>query len=69
MHRPPCMLQQCQTRRCVRRSCKPLCTARPCRSAVTQLNLFGYGIAFLAVCWYNFQKLQQVGGLMTAACA
>ncbi|GAB4819493.1 hypothetical protein N2152v2_006539 [Parachlorella kessleri] len=30
------------------------------KSAVTQLNLFGYGIAFLAVCWYNFQKLQQM---------
>jgi len=41
----------------------------PYRSAVTQLNLFGYGIAFLAVCWYNFQKLQQVGVLFTAPCA
>ena len=29
-------------------------------SAVTGLNLFGYFIAFLAVCWYNYQKLQAV---------
>ena len=29
-------------------------------SAVSQLNLFGYAIAFLAVCWYNYQKLQAV---------
>ena len=28
------------------------------KSAVTGLNLFGYGIAFLAVCWYNYRKLQ-----------
>jgi hypothetical protein len=27
-------------------------------SAVSGLNLFGYFIAFLAVCWYNYQKLQ-----------
>jgi hypothetical protein len=25
---------------------------------VSGLNLFGYFIAFLAVCWYNYQKLQ-----------
>lgn len=30
------------------------------KSAVTSLNLFGYLIAFLAVCWYNYQKLQQM---------
>ena len=30
------------------------------RSAVSQLNLFGYSIAFAAVCWYNYQKLQAV---------
>ena len=29
-------------------------------SAVSRLNLFGYLIAFLAVCWYNYQKLQAV---------
>lgn len=28
------------------------------KSAVTGLNLFGYFIAFLAVCWYNYRKLQ-----------
>jgi enterochelin esterase-like enzyme len=27
-------------------------------SAVSHLNLFGYVIAFAAVCWYNFRKLQ-----------
>jgi hypothetical protein len=25
---------------------------------VTSLNLFGYAIAFAAVLWYNYQKLQ-----------
>lgn len=30
------------------------------RSPVTQVNLAGYLIAFLAVCWYNYQKLQKV---------
>ena len=29
-------------------------------SAVSSLNLFGYIIAFMAVCWYNYQKLQAV---------
>ncbi|KAL4451586.1 hypothetical protein ABPG75_007248 [Micractinium tetrahymenae] len=28
------------------------------KSAVSGLNLLGYFIAFLAVCWYNYQKLQ-----------
>lgn len=28
------------------------------KSIVTQLNLFGYLIAFGGVCWYNYQKLQ-----------
>jgi drug/metabolite transporter (DMT)-like permease len=28
-------------------------------SAVSQLNLFGYFLAFLAVAWYNYQKLQE----------
>ncbi|PSC67133.1 magnesium-translocating P-type ATPase, partial [Micractinium conductrix] len=28
------------------------------KSAVSGLNLFGYFIAFLAVCWYNYRKLQ-----------
>ncbi len=23
-----------------------------------QLQLMGYGVAFLGVCWYNYQKLQ-----------
>ena len=27
---------------------------------MTGLNLFGYFIAFLAVCWYNWQKLQSM---------
>ncbi|KAG7667588.1 hypothetical protein Ndes2526B_g03594 [Nannochloris sp. 'desiccata'] len=31
-------------------------------SAVSSLNLFGYLIAFLAVCWYNYQKLQGMKG-------
>ena len=26
------------------------------KSAVTGLNLFGYFIAFLAVCWYNYRQ-------------
>lgn len=35
-------------------------------SAVSKLNLFGYFIAFLAVCWYNYQKLQAVKGPSTS---
>lgn len=27
------------------------------KSPVSPLNLFGYAIAFAAVCWYNLQKL------------
>jgi hypothetical protein len=30
------------------------------KSIVTSMNLFGYVIAFGAVCWYNYQKLQAV---------
>eukprot|EP00887_Chlorella_sp_A99_P007875 scaffold20.g7875.t1 len=30
------------------------------QSAVSKLNLFGYAIAFLAVCWYNWQKLESM---------
>ena len=30
----------------------------PRRSPVGQLQLMGYGVAFLGVCWYNYQKLQ-----------
>lgn len=30
------------------------------KSAVTSLNLFGYFIAFLAVCWYNYRKFQSM---------
>ncbi len=29
-------------------------------SAVSGLNLFGYLIAFLGVCWYNYRKLQNM---------
>jgi hypothetical protein len=35
-------------------------------SAVSRLNLFGYFIAFLAVCWYNYQKLQAAKGVVAA---
>lgn len=28
---------------------------------MTQLNLIGYLLAFLAVCWYNYTKFQSVG--------
>ncbi|KAG2455118.1 hypothetical protein HYH02_000938 [Chlamydomonas schloesseri] len=28
------------------------------KSPVGQLQLLGYGVAFLGVCWYNYQKLQ-----------
>eukprot|EP00270_Netrium_digitus_P007194 TRINITY_DN2096_c0_g1_i1.p1 TRINITY_DN2096_c0_g1~~TRINITY_DN2096_c0_g1_i1.p1 ORF type:complete len:412 (-),score=95.21 TRINITY_DN2096_c0_g1_i1:150-1202(-) len=28
--------------------------------SLTGLNLFGYGIAFLGVCWYNYSKLQDL---------
>lgn len=31
-----------------------------CRSQVSAINLFGYLIAFLGVCWYNYKKLQAV---------
>ena len=34
-----------------------------CRAPVTALNLEGYGLAFAAVCWYNYQKLV---GMQTA---
>ena len=30
------------------------------KSAVTALNLGGYLLAFLAVCWYNYRKLQDM---------
>jgi len=30
------------------------------RSPVTQINLMGYGVSFLAVGWYNYQKLQRL---------
>lgn len=30
-----------------------------CRSIVTHINLIGYGIAFLGVCWYNHIKRQR----------
>ncbi|KAL4434231.1 hypothetical protein ABPG75_000672 [Micractinium tetrahymenae] len=30
------------------------------KAPVTALNLEGYGLAFLAVCWYNFQKLRSM---------
>ena len=33
----------------------PACS--PFRAPVTALNLEGYGLAFAAVCWYNYQKL------------
>jgi len=29
-------------------------------SAVSALNVSGYLLAFLGVCWYNYQKLQAV---------
>ena len=28
---------------------------------ITALNLFGYGVAFSAVCWYNYVKLRAMG--------
>lgn len=34
-----------------------MCTRR---SPVSSLQLFGYGIAFLGVCWYNYQKFQSM---------
>lgn len=33
---------------------------RPRRAPVTGLNLGGYSIAFGAVCWYNYTKLQSM---------
>lgn len=33
------------------------------KSVVTSTNLFGYAIAFLGVCWYNYQKLKGVGDI------
>lgn len=27
-------------------------------AAVSQLNLLGYGLSFVAVAWYNYQKIQ-----------
>ena len=38
--------------------------AMQCRSPVSQLQLGGYGLAFVGVCWYNYQKLQ---GMKAAA--
>lgn len=47
-----------------------------CSAPVTALNLEGYGLAFAAVCWYNYTKLQamttgkeaqpEVGGIETS---
>jgi hypothetical protein len=31
-----------------------------CRSPITSLQLGGYAVAFLGVCWYNYQKIQQM---------
>jgi hypothetical protein len=30
------------------------------RAPVTALNLAGYSVAFAAVCWYNYTKLQSM---------
>ena len=38
-------------------------------SLVSRLNLFGYFLAFLAVCWYNYQKLQHMKISAAAATA
>ena len=35
-------------------------------SVVTQLNLFGYFLAFLAVAWYNYEKLQAARAAVAA---
>jgi hypothetical protein len=34
----------------------------PRRSPVTSLQLGGYAVAFLGVCWYNYQKIQAAKG-------
>jgi hypothetical protein len=59
----------CHVRSCVRHLCLHTAAASlvfasalvpataPCRAPVTALNLEGYGLAFAAVCWYNYQKL------------
>jgi len=39
------------------------------RSVVTPLNLGGYFIAFVAVCWYNYQKLQAASLFLFYFCA
>jgi drug/metabolite transporter (DMT)-like permease len=37
------------------------------KAPVTQINLIGYFIAFLAVCWYNYRKLQAMKNTAAAA--
>ena len=32
----------------------------PRRSPITSVQLGGYAVAFLGVCWYNYQKIQQM---------
>jgi hypothetical protein len=32
----------------------------PCSSPVTTLNVGGYSLAFAAVCWYNYRKLESM---------
>jgi hypothetical protein len=36
------------------------CDSRACRSPVTQTQLFGYSLAFLGVCVYNYRKVQSM---------
>ena len=38
-------------------------------AAVSRLNLFGYFLAFLAVCWYNYQKIQAAKGASSGSAA
>jgi hypothetical protein len=36
---------------------------------VTKINLGGYSLAFVGVCWYNYKKLQGMKARTTAAAA
>lgn len=40
---------------------------QPCRSVVTSTQLFGYGLAFLGVCYYNYKKVLAMNAASTGA--
>lgn len=74
LHLAHCLSSACHTRTHMPPSSPPPCAALRspapplplhCRSPVAALQLAGYGVAFLGVCWYNYQKLQGIKANVT----